>query len=139
MGYTLRIGEAVVESNLEGRSAKVVVDVTSHPDAPLNSSDDHSNQISPSYVVWGEFYRLTGLNDIFLSEFWGGEEYGLLYRHPGAAALTEAHWMAFRKAKGDYLAKQAYVDDLVIRRLDWLIWWTRWALDNCKYPTFASS
>lgn len=25
------------------------------------------------------------------------------------------------------------------RRLDWLVWWTRWALDNCKHPTFYNS
>ena len=139
MGYTLRIGEAAVESNLEDRSARVVVEVIERPGAPLNSSDDYRNQISPSYVVWAEFCRLTGLHDLFLSEFWGGLDYGLLHRHPGAAALTEAHCLAFWKAREDYLAGPGPVEVLVLRRLDWLVWWTRWALDNCRYPTFYNS
>jgi hypothetical protein len=86
-----------------------------------------------------------------------GEEHdGLLSRHPGAAELTEAHLRAFKAAKEKYLAtpeprsglcqeRGPFNDagsvgvDYNLRRLDWLIFWTGWALKNCEYPTFGNS
>lgn len=66
--------------------------------------------------------------------------------HPGAAALLPAHLEAFLEARDRYLAQpepRAGLDaggtDWNLRRLDWLVWWTEWALANCEHPTFANS
>lgn len=76
-----------------------------------------------------------------------GQE-GLICRHPGAEALTEDHLVAFRTAREGWLARSEEErkegrgedgEDYVLRRLDWLIFWTDWALKNCEYPTFANS
>jgi hypothetical protein len=64
----------------------------------------------------------------------------------GAAKLTEDYYTAFVTAREAWLAKpeeeRAYSigedgRDRALVRLDYLIFWTRWALDNCKYPTFS--
>ena len=78
-----------------------------------------------------------------------GEEWeGLMHNLPGAAVLTELHHTAFLEAREKWLTRPleermklgASMDgrDLVLARIDWLVWWTRWALDNCENPTFAN-
>lgn len=76
-----------------------------------------------------------------------GEEHdGLLDpRSRKCSELTEAHYRAFKKALDDYEAlpeekRAEHTEDgrnNVHRRLQWLVFWTRWALDNCEYPSFA--
>lgn len=66
----------------------------------------------------------------------------------GAAEITEDHYTAFVAAREAWLAKPQEERDAAVNeesgrdmglvRLDYLIFWTRWALDNCKYPTFSS-
>lgn len=65
----------------------------------------------------------------------------------GASKITEDHYTAFVTAREAWLAKpeeeRAYAigadgRDMALVRLDYLVFWTRWALDNCKYPTFSS-
>lgn len=64
---------------------------------------------------------------------------------PGAQPLTAAHLTAFEAAREQWLLRpdserlDAEGIDWVLRRLDWLVWWTRWALEYCTYPTFANS
>lgn len=88
---------------------------------------------------------------------------GLLSRHPGAFEITPGHLLKFEEAylnapmtyeeavieyeaylnlsrdeKDEVLAKdlEPVFDTL---RLNWLVYWTRWCLENCEYPTFANS
>lgn len=76
----------------------------------------------------------------------GVEDGGLLERHPGVVALTDQHLIEFKRARERYMAtpepRSGEGDggvDWNLRRLDWLIWWTEWALKNCEYPTFENS
>lgn len=92
---------------------------------------------------------------------------GLLSRHPGAVKITEGHYRAFVQARERYIGRpdrparlpeheglvpqestspgrpflpeNLVADEYNVKRLNWLVFWTRWALDNCKYPTFANS
>lgn len=70
---------------------------------------------------------------------------GLLHNLPGCKALTEDHLTAFKAARETWMSKPdtERLDedgvDWVLRRLDWLVFWTDWALKNCKFPSFANS
>ena len=98
----------------------------------------------------------------------GEERVGLIESHPGAAALEPVHLQAFEEALASYKALSeprpgmaAWLKgrdeererdpegkgwvmhpgepvDYHLRRLEWLVWWTRWALENCKHPTFGN-
>jgi hypothetical protein len=73
-----------------------------------------------------------------------GQE-GLISNRPGCFALTEEHYTSFHTAREAWKgsSEEGRLDengiDWVLRRLDWLVFWTRWSLDNCKYPSFANS
>lgn len=63
-------------------------------------------------------------------------------------ALTQDHLDSFEAARKRWLARSEEGRaegrgedgvDYVLRRLDWLCFWTEWALKNCKYPSFAHS
>lgn len=123
--------------------------------APLNSSNLRGNACSPDHLVWHNFAAEVGL----LSEFFGGKRTGprgtmtpyfmspsvgategLLIHHPGAQPLTRDHLESFIRARLRYKKRPANEqDEYVLRRLDWLCWWAAWALETCKYPTFANS
>jgi hypothetical protein len=144
MGYNLYIGEADLHTDIESRWARYGVAVKDGEDlgAPLNSTDNHSNCIYPSYSAWGAFCEEVGLKAVFYAErepWWTGEsgnQYeGLLSHHPGCAVITEDHYKAFVAATEGYKGTDEYHK----KRLDWLVWWTRWALDNCQYPSFSNS
>ena len=88
----------------------------------------------------------------------------LLYTHPGAACLAEYHYDRLEAARVAHNASMTY-DEACVRlvswaelgdfwarqnnllpnkvwdalRLNWLAYWARFALDTCKYPTFANS
>lgn len=149
MGYNLSIGEAYADVRLNDRYSRIDVANAVVDGAPINSSDDTSNTICPSYSTFAEFCRETELYDVFFSgargcnteSFWkdaeGRQHYGLLSQHPGAVALTESHLKAFQEAQERYQARGGN-DEYTVKRLTWLVWWTEWALKNCKYPTFAN-
>ena len=77
---------------------------------------------------------------------------GLMANRPGAAKLTQDHLTAFKTARQAWLNlpektrqeegvgpdSDGNPVDWVLRRLDWLVWWTEWALENCEHPTFAN-
>lgn len=136
MGFNLGIGEFCVDVFPEERDARLSVENVASDDAPGFSCESHRNWIYPSYSAWAEFARRTGLDDVF---------YGpgkLLDMHPGTVELTQEHLDAFQAARDAYCTShQDIVDgvDYNVRRLDWLVWWTKWALEHCKYPTFANS
>jgi hypothetical protein len=118
MGYTIRIGEAVVETDLDERSACVT---TRKEDghalgAPLDSTggpDSRMNELWPGYIVWGEAMATLGLSDVWYGDERGygswvgpsGEEHNaLLAEHPGCQPLTKDHLLAFEAAERRWLA-----------------------------------
>ncbi len=151
MGYNLYIGEFDFTVHAEDRyvSVGVVQNDGKSVGAPLNSSDNRSNECWPSYTQWVNFARDVGLASVFFGDgdrypwFSGdsGEEYsGLVTQHPGAARLTSDHLAAFQRAKDSYEQRpEGKQNEYILRRLTWLVWWTEWALKNCKHPTFANS
>lgn len=100
---------------------------------------------------------------------WNGENYEpLIVQHPGVAPITSAHLAYIEQKVSEYKAKHPdhvakypppkegakpvigtiYDEkDLVedkrydgnLCRAEWLLYWIRWALANCKYPTFYNS
>jgi len=132
MGITLKIGEFEAEALYDSRDTQVACESVEHYDAPVNSCDDNSNTIMITGTKWNNFVREVGLDDLFLGE------YGLSERVDTAGALTAKHLERFEQAQ------EAHVPDLnedgedyVKRRLDWLVYWTTWALKYCEYPTFV--
>ena len=62
----------------------------------------------------------------------------LIWSTQYAAPLTEAHCRAFMKARDEYPGRGRWiaVEEFDAAALDFLVKWTRWALDNCKNPTY---
>jgi len=68
--------------------------------------------------------------------------------HPGCVVLDDTDLQAFKAARDVWMAKPkeerlriAGWDsdiDWHQRRLDWLVWWTEWALVECRHPTFGN-
>jgi hypothetical protein len=127
MAYALTIGEARMDIDPEFGNVGITVDRVSLSEAPLNSSNDRSNTITPAYLVWENFCTQTGMHELFYDD-----DEGLLRPHPGVKLLTSVHLAAFKEATippGDEWSR---------KRVDWLIWWTEWALANCKVPVFEN-
>ncbi len=125
MGYNLTIG------NLEQDEQQLFfINEIELPNSPMNSNDNHSNTVAPSYSAWAEFCKRTGLKEIFATD--------LLAKHPGHAKLTKSHLKTFEKARDAYF-KQNDQDRYDIKRLNWLCWWTDWALKNCETPSMLNS
>jgi hypothetical protein len=97
------------------------MDTTKHPafphsqHDPLNCEPTYSNEIYPSYPAWGNFIRDIGIEVL---ECDGGDK---------CVIITEELLSSIEEAKATDKFNQA--------RLDWLRWWARWALENCKEPT----
>lgn len=166
MGYNIHIGNAVPEVEWgdvdDEPFAKWVVERINSADVPGApvSDDSDGNYRYPSYGAWAEFLRFVGLHDVFLNRETGE---ALMQRHPGIAKLTKAHVEMFDHARSKYAAahpgaRPAYCDcakcdiwkkdatkahdpscspELV--RLDWLCFWTRWAVENCERPAIENS
>lgn len=143
MGYTHRIGEACFGLEMSERRARIEVD-TVH-------LDGDANWFCSGYNEWTDFTRRTGLHRVFFGQMsceydhyrpWWIDDEGkghndLIYTTQYAAPLTEAHYRAFAKAKEAYPewpTTDVRKEDMA--KLDFLIKWTRWALDNCDYPTY---
>jgi hypothetical protein len=127
MSYALTIGEAQIEADPEFGHVGITVDRLVLPDAPMNSSNNRSNTILPAYLVWDNFCTQTGMQDLFYDD-----DTGLLRPHPGVKLLTGDHLAAFKAAT------IPPDDEWSRKRIEWLIWWTEWALANCKVPVFEN-
>jgi hypothetical protein len=177
MGYTLKIGEAVISYS----PYDVCIDcsLVSHDDAPaFGEPTDHENQRWPSYSVWADAMKALGLMNVMFNERSGGqgwferngiERQPLILEHPGAAPITIEHVeeveerIAIYKAQypthtaqyplpkegakplvegtslyadSDYSDDPTY--DASLCRGEWLAYWLRWAVENCKQPVFVN-
>ena len=136
-------------------------------DAPLSSSLSRANSCHPSYTAWAKFTREVGLGAVvgegseLIDSHPGAAELtgDHLRTFEGALECYSASVGAtVEEAEARILASEArraacatslerlgwrYEDvppsDWNLLRLRWLVFWTRWCLENCKYPTFANS
>lgn len=151
MGYDIYIGEAgiypapdeVGQAWEYGRPAvHITVRDIERDDAPAFPGDEmshHANHRHPSYTVWGEFARSTGLHDLFF-----GDD-GLMSEHPGAQAFNAHDVQQVQAALATFqqqhrgatpqFGNSATDADATLARLLWLEWWMRWAVENCRVPT----
>ena len=164
MGYNLMIGEFKVDSDPEYRWARATAEVHSvegHGNSVWNPSYSGWHNAMRSLGLIDPFFG----DDDDRHALWtapGGEEFDPLLRfHPGAVALTESHARVFEAARdawkergtdfwevSDYRNGQPVwkckpctpeVRATLLEVAEWLAFWSRWALDNCKHPTFANS
>jgi hypothetical protein len=169
MGYTLRIGEAVVDKDDEDFLTTTVLK-QEHPEAPaLDQHNPRKNTCWPSYSQWARFAREVGLEQLFFGDGDKGahpegptDRVGLLQPHPGCRRITTAHRDTVREAIADYRRRYPTAEpgwdpaydnfgDLKpgaspdskwspdLARLTWLEWWMTWALANCTVPAFYNN
>jgi len=169
MGYNLLIGEfepVIYEGERYARGGCTVL--SGAEGAPLDPKGCgvRDSQNWPSYSAWEQFTAAVGLHAVFFAgtqqqgrvkvPYWtdrsGNCHEGLIRTHPGAQALTAEHLHQFKLAAAR-LAEQPAQERWIYRntgteldgkcglsvRLDWLIFWTEYALKNCTLPTFANS
>jgi hypothetical protein len=161
VSYDIYIGQAVLFSEWpkdgdgEEPRAEWQVDGMTHPEAP-NKPDmtGQGNGCHPGYGQWAEAMREVGLYDLWFKEY-----EGFLSPHPGIKRLTRAHLGAVQIARATY--KAAHPNErpgccecaecqkferkpdppphdptlnFNMLRLDWMEFWMRWTLENCKRP-----
>ena len=98
MGYTLRIGELVVEYVQDEEYPEISLTAKGfyHDDAPsFGEPTDGESQRWPSYSTWSDFTKDAGLYAMFFGTEFGSKQLvrddALLRNHPGCVPLTEAH------------------------------------------------
>jgi hypothetical protein len=138
MSYSIVIGEKVPNRE-EGANTKFRVDWLELDSAPTcDAPTGQSNQRMPAYSAWSDFVKETGLSGLFFDK-----KKGLMRAHPGCVGLTSAHLKTLQKAKRVYLKGSVrHTGNLTnynVERLNWLEWWMRWALKNCKHPAIYNS
>lgn len=154
MGYTFTVGNAVPEFSKDyfpELSARWVVEGATHLDAPTAPGDEmtgNGNCRSPSYTVWSDFCRSTGLYDLFY------DGRGHLHAgHPGCIGITAEFADAVSAALSAYRQKATLPPgfeadwsydgppnyDYHLARLIWLDWWVRWAIANCETPAIHNT
>jgi hypothetical protein len=127
MGYSIFIGDIV-----DGEAQRMI-ELVVRPDAPPSSSSRRSNDRHPSYSDWSKFLVQTGLTD-----WWDNPRDGVGRTMPLLSKLTEKDADLIAKASMRFLKnkrRMSKVDfDLNFDRIEWLLWWVSWAVDNCKNP-----
>lgn len=122
MGYTIKIGQAVLE--VYGDTYIVSVEDVEHPNAPaFGEPTDYTNARWPSYTAWSRFILEAGL-DLHLI----GED------HPGNRVITEELYQTVKHSLDTVDFKNPHN----LNRAIWLEYWMRWALDNCDNPIITN-
>lgn len=157
MSYAIYIGNAELESEWPGEDgprAEWTVNGMEHPEAPFKPDvTGRSNGCHPGYSQWDIAMEQVGLHDAFFDA-----KRGLLREHPGIQLLTQEHVAEFEAARTAFLLAHPIErpgicrcrgcnridgDDEAVHdpalnfnmhRLNWLCWWTRYALANCERP-----
>ena len=162
MGYNIRIGNAVLDSNWDADDcdepwARWYVERATTPAAPNSMDSGQSNGRDPSYTAWADFARATGLHDFFYDR-----DVGKMRQHPGCIKLSledietvdtalKLYREAHPEAVADFCqcATCSYSPTVTIPhnlnadgnlvRLEWLAFWVRWAVENCERPGIYNS
>jgi len=146
MGYTLKIGEAIIDFDLEFNTVSVNVKDVKLDNAPaFGEPTDYENERWPSYIAWGEFMRNSNTEFIFKNE-----EDGLLREHPGVFPIKVEHQIEinnayhvfkakYPNAKAEFSGENTPTEDGVLCRLEWLKFWIDWTMENCENPVFYNS
>ena len=169
MGYTITIGNAVLQYTAEDLHLRIEVLGANHPEAP-----DHdvftgiSSSRSPSYTVWSNFCRDAGISVLFYGGGWDRtagkyvpcpdvfhRETPLMAHHPGVQPLCRADLDFVRAARikreqanggkppgfweGPMGQEKDNGTDSILARLLWLEFWFEWALDNCTIPAIGNT
>jgi hypothetical protein len=167
MGYTLTIGEAILEYNED--FVTVGADHATHPDAPQHCPfTKDGNSRSPGYSAWSNFCKSADITPLFYGGGWQYPGYApcpddfhretcLLNEHPGAMPIStadadyvSAKLAAYQEKNPD--AEPGFWDfgehtgwrevdngkDPTLARLVWLDFWMRWAVEKCSRPVFAN-
>lgn len=172
MGYTIDIGEAVLTGSKEDLYLRVGVEPRDHDDAPSFENDPltgKGNSRSPSYSVWTDMCRETGLYPMFYGLNGRRNPYmepdpdchretPILAEHPGFVLIGERDVEEIKAALDRHIAAHgelvpgfrpwleaddkapANADACATRaRLIWLHYWADWAVKNCKWPIIANA
>lgn len=149
MGYTLKIGEAIIDYDVDDRwpeDSYVDINATSikTDDAPaFGEITDYTSERLPSYTSWGDFIRFAGVGNMF-----GNSDYSLIKAHPGCVPITTKHKELIDEAWVNYTEKYPNAtptydtdktEDAHMCRLVWLRYWIHYALEHCKQPVFYNS
>ena len=153
MGYTFTIGNAVPKFSKEDfpyLGAGWEVEGMRHDDAPNFPGDEmtkNGNSRSPSYSVWSDFCKQTGIYSLFYDD-----RGHLLAGHPGCIGIDQGFRAGIAEALAAYQAKATPPPgfeawnydgpanfDYHLARLIWLDWWVDWALKNCETPAMENT
>ena len=154
MSYDIYIGNAEIEYDDVVRDSEmddcryevhVRVNHVTSPNAPVFVNDEmtgNGNSRHPGYVQWSGALRAAGIYDLFFDE-----NTGLMRRHPGCFPLVKNDLEVVQKARDEYVKKYPNAsprfgtwdtpgseEDAVLARLEWLVFWIAWALENCEHP-----
>lgn len=164
MGYCFTIGEARIDRDESCNHIGITVDEITSKDCPDFVDSGRDSSRLPSYSAWADFCRDMGLYDLFLNRD-SGE--AIIQNHPGNYLLTEETFFQFKAAYDRHKEKHPRASavtkdrlplnykemgwlermdfdqtfapaDWAMTRLEWLVFWTRYALDNCENPTFSN-
>lgn len=146
MGYTITIGELSVmkkpDDGLDSPCISFGAIGIRHDDAPaFGDPTDYTNSRWPSYTVWADFARATGLYDVL---FYGGT---LIGGHPGVRLVTKElvdrvalELEVFKKRYPNAEPKYDETDESsYLCRLIWLDYWLRWSFEYCETPVIVNS
>lgn len=154
MGYTFTIGNAVPVANKDSfpeLSVRWIVEGVTNDDAPSFPGDEmtgKSNMRSPSYSVWHEFCKTTGVYEFFYNS------QGRLHAsHPGCIGITEEDADFVSEALSVYKEKATLPAgfeeewgyegppnyDYHLARLIWLEYWMQWAVKHCETPAISNT
>lgn len=148
MGYTITIGQLSIEKNpddgIDCSCISFGAEGARHDDAPaFGEPADYTNSRWPSYGVWSDFMRATGLYDVFFYD-----RGHLIGGHPGVRLITPvlalkvSHALVvYRMANPSAESVMREGDDASawLCRLIWLDYWIGWAIKNCETPVIANS
>lgn len=144
MAYTISIGELEVEYEQEEGYIRLDAAYAERDDAPADGSvTDRTNQRWPAYLVWSEFCKASGLEELFFGKEDG---MGIMNEHPGCVPLHRRHLDIVQASYDSMRAKYPDAEpkmegpdqNYILARLNWLRYWMAWALENCKQPVFAN-
>jgi hypothetical protein len=155
MGYSIYIGNAVVEVDEDELYAKYTVERITHEKAPrwpncINANGDvdiskDTNGRHPCYISMDNWARAVGLYELFLGNGSNDGAAGLLNPHSGCRRLTPDILVQISTArikweKSHIGAKPGWSneDDAALAKLVWYEWWVKWALENCRIPAISN-